>query len=132
MRIGVPRERAPGETRVALAPHAAHELSRAGHRVLVEAGAGEASSIADVEYEDAGGRVVSEAASVYGESEIVVKVYGPVEEEYGYLREGVVLLAFLSLPVNPNLMGALLDSRCVAFAMGPYATGAAATHCSRR
>ena len=117
MRIGVPRERAPGETRVALAPHAAHELSRAGHRVLVEAGAGEASSIADAEYEDAGARVVAEAANVYGESEIVVKVYGPVEEEYGYLREGVVLLAFLSLPVNPNLMGALLDSRCVAFAM---------------
>ena len=47
MRIGVPRERTPGETRVALAPHAVHELSRAGHRVLVEAGAGEASSIAD-------------------------------------------------------------------------------------
>ena len=83
MRIGVPRERAPGETRVALAPHAVHELSRAGHRVLVEAGAGEASSIADAEYEDAGARVVAEAANVYGESEIVVKVDGPVEEEYG-------------------------------------------------
>jgi len=117
MRLGVTRERAPGETRVALAPHAVHELYRAGHRVLVEAGAGEASSIADAEYEEAGARVVGDVADVYGESEIVVKVYGPVEEEYGYLREGLVLLAFLSLPVNPDLMGALLDSRCVAFAM---------------
>jgi alanine dehydrogenase len=117
MRIGVPRERAEGETRVALAPHAVHELSRAGHRVLVEAGAGEASSIADAAYEEAGARVVAEAGDVYGESELVVKVYGPVEEEYGYLREGLVLLSFLSLPVNPKLMAALLDSRCVAFAM---------------
>jgi alanine dehydrogenase len=117
MRIGVPRERTPGESRVALAPHAVYELSRAGHRVMVEAGAGEASSIADEAYEEAGGRVFGEVADVYGESELVVKVYGPVEEEYGYLRQDLVLLAFLSLPVNPKLMGSLLTSRCVAFAM---------------
>jgi alanine dehydrogenase len=117
VRIGVPRERTPGESRVALAPHAVYELSRAGHRVMVEAGAGEASSIADEAYEEAGGRVFGEVADVYGESELVVKVYGPVEEEYGYLRQDLVLLAFLSLPVNPKLMGSLLTSRCVAFAM---------------
>ena len=117
MRIGVPKERTPGETRVALAPHAVHELARAGHRVLVESGAGEASSIADAQYEEAGARVAPEARSVYEDSEIVVKVYGPVEEEYEYLREGLVMLAFLSLPINPELMAALLDSRCVAFAM---------------
>lgn len=113
----MPRERTPGESRVALAPHAVYELSRAGHRVMVEAGAGEASSIADEAYEEAGGRVFGEVADVYGESELVVKVYGPVEEEYGYLRQDLVLLAFLSLPVNPKLMGSLLTSRCVAFAM---------------
>jgi alanine dehydrogenase len=117
MRIGVPKERTPGETRVALAPHAVYELSRAGHRVFVEAGAGEASSIADVEYGEAGGRLVDDPEQVYGDAEIVVKVYGPVEEEYKYLREGLILLSFLSLPVNPKLMQALLDSRCIAFAM---------------
>ena len=117
MRIGVPKERTPGESRVALAPHAVYELTRAGHRVFVEAGAGEASSIADAEYEGAGGRLVDVAAKLYEDSEIVVKVYGPVEEEFEYLREGLVLVSFLSLPVNPNLMDALLDSRCVAFAM---------------
>jgi len=113
----VPRERTPGESRVALAPHAVYELTRAGHRVFVEAGAGEASSIADARYEEAGGRIVDDAARLYGDSEIVVKVYGPVEEEFPYLREGLVLISFLSLPVNPDLMDALLDSRCVAFAM---------------
>jgi len=117
MRIGVLKERTPGESRVALAPHAVYELTRAGHRVFVEAGAGEASSIADVAYEEAGGRLVGEAAKVYADAEIVVKVYGPVQEEYEHLREGLILLSFLSLPVNPSLMEALLDSRCVAFAM---------------
>ena len=117
MRIGVPKERTLGESRVALGPHAVYELTRAGHRVFVEVGAGEASSIADTEYEEAGGRLVEDASRVYGDSEIVVKVYGPVEEEYGYLREGLILISFLSLPVNPKLMQALLDSRCIAFAM---------------
>jgi alanine dehydrogenase len=117
LRIGVPRELAPGESRVALAPHAVYELTRAGHRVLVGAGAGEASSIADEQYEEAGAVVVGEAGRVYEKSELVVKVYGPVEEEYDLLREGLILFSFLSLPVNPSLMQALLDSRCVAVAM---------------
>ncbi len=117
MRIGVPRELTPGESRVALAPHAIHELTRAGHRVLVEAGSGEASGIPDAMYEEAGARVIGEARRVYDDSELVVKVYGPVEEEYEYLREGLILFSFLSLPVNPGLMRALLESRCVAFAM---------------
>jgi alanine dehydrogenase len=117
LRIGVPREISPGESRVALAPHAVHELARTGHRVLVETGAGEASSIPDERYEEAGAVVVEEAGRVYEDSELIVKVYGPVEEEYRYLREGMILFAFLSLPVNPNLMQALLTSRCVAIAM---------------
>jgi alanine dehydrogenase len=117
VRIGVPREVSPGESRVALAPHAVYELARAGHRVLVETGAGEASSIPDERYEEAGAILVGEAGRVYEDSELIVKVYGPTEKEYRYLREGLILFAFLSLQVNPGLMRALLDSRCVAFAM---------------
>jgi alanine dehydrogenase len=117
LRIGVPRELAPGESRVALAPHAVHELARAGHRVTVEAGAGEASSIADEHYEEAGALIAREAGRVYQDSELVVKVHGPVQEEYAYLREGMILFSFLSLPVNSSLLRALLDSRCVAVAM---------------
>lgn len=117
MRLGVVRELAPEESRVALTPHAVNELTRAGHRVLVEAGAGVASSLADESYAAAGARVVESAAEVYAESEVVLKVQGPVPDEYDYLHEGLVLLAFLSLPVNRPLMQALLDSRCVAFAL---------------
>ena len=113
----MPRERTRCETRVALAPHAVHELGRAGHRVLVEAGAGEASGIGDAAYREAGAHVTDDARKVWDDSELVVKVYGPVEEEWPRLREGLVLLSFLSLPVNRGLMRALLDARCVAFAM---------------
>ncbi|MGH3090226.1 MAG: alanine dehydrogenase [Rubrobacteraceae bacterium] len=116
MRIGVVRERVAGESRVALAPEAVHELARAGHRVTVEAGAGEQSSLSDEQYRQAGAVVVEEAEKVYADSELVVKVYGPTEEEYGHLKEDHVVLSFLALPVNPELMEALISSRCVAFA----------------
>jgi alanine dehydrogenase len=117
LRIGVPRERTPCETRVSLAPHAAHELTRVGHRVLVEAGAGEASGIADASYEEAGARVVGDSAKVWDDSELIVKVYGPVEEERALLREDLVLISFLSLAIDHSLVRDLLAARSVAFAM---------------
>ncbi|MEJ7818885.1 MAG: alanine dehydrogenase [Rubrobacteraceae bacterium] len=117
MRIGVVTEVTPGESRVALGPHSIHELTRAGHRVFVQRGAGEGSSIADAEYEAAGARLADEAGKVYADSELVAKVYGPVREEYGYLKPGLILLSFLSLPINPELTAALLEARCVALAM---------------
>ncbi len=117
MRIGVVRELTPGESRVALTPHAVHELTRAGHRVFVEAGAGAESAISDVEYEGAGARLVRGPETVWRDSELVAKVYGPVPDEYGYLREGLILMAFLSLSVNLRLLEALLESRCAAFSV---------------
>uniref|UniRef100_UPI00064C39FA alanine dehydrogenase n=1 Tax=Rubrobacter aplysinae TaxID=909625 RepID=UPI00064C39FA len=117
MRIGVVKELTPGESRVALTPHAVNELSRAGHRVLVEPGAGDLAAIPDEEYAEAGARMAAEASEVYAEAELVAKVYGPVPEEYGYLRPGLMIFAFLSLAVNRRLTRALLDSGCVAFAM---------------
>lgn len=117
MRIGVVTEVTPGESRVALGPHSIHELTRAGHRVFVQRGAGEGSSIADAEYEAAGARLADEAGKVYADSELIAKVYGPVREEYGYLKPGLILLSFLSLPINPELTAALLEARCVALAM---------------
>ena len=115
--MGILRERAPGESRVALSPHAVAELTRVGHRVLVEKAAGEPSSIPDKEYVQAGSKMVAEASDVYCDSELVAKVQGPSPEEYEYLREGLTVMAFLSLPVNEGLMGSMLDSRCVAFAL---------------
>ena len=117
MRIGVVAEITPGESRVSLAPHSVHELTRAGHRVTVQTGAGQGSGISDAEYEAAGARLVEEPGQVYADSELVAKVYGPVPEEHGYLKEGLILLSFLSLPINPDLTAALLKARCVGLAM---------------
>ncbi|MBA2693473.1 MAG: alanine dehydrogenase, partial [Rubrobacter sp.] len=116
MRIGVVREVSPDESRVSLTPHAVNELTRAGHRVTVEAGAGAESSLSDDAYREAGAVVADEAAEVYESSELMVKVYGPTPEECVYLKESSILLSFLSLPINKAMMRSLLDSRCVAFA----------------
>ncbi|MBA3474179.1 MAG: alanine dehydrogenase [Rubrobacter sp.] len=117
MRIGIVRELTPGESRVALAPYAVYELTRAGHRVFVETGAGEEAALWDEEYAEAGARLVEDAAAVWRDSELVAKVFGPVPEEYDYLREGLILLAFLSLSVNRRLLGMLIESRCTAFSV---------------
>ena len=111
------RELTPGEGRVSLTPHAVYELTRAGHRVFVEPGAGEGSVLSDEEYRSAGARIVADAEAIWRDSELVAKVFGPVPEEYGYLREGLIVLAFLSLSVNRRLLGVLLESRCAAFSM---------------
>ncbi len=117
------RELTPGEGRVALTPHAVHELARAGHRVYVEAGAGEGAAVPDEDYRAAGARVVSGAEGVWRDSELVAKVFGPLPEEYGYLREDLIVFAFLSLAVNGRLLKALLDSRCAAFSMEAIGDG---------
>lgn len=111
------RELTPGEGRVALTPYAVYELTKAGHRVSVEAGAGEEAAITDEEYTAAGARLLVDAAVVWSDSELVAKVFGPLPEEYGYLREGLILFAFLSLSVNRRLLDALITSRCAAFSL---------------
>jgi len=117
MRIGVVRELTPGESRASLTPYAVYELTRAGHRVFVETGAGEGAALWDQEYAEAGARIVDDATDVWRDSELVAKVFGPMSEEYDYLREGLIVLAFLSLSVNRRLLRALIGSRCAAFSM---------------
>jgi alanine dehydrogenase len=117
VKIGVVRELSPAESRVALTPGAVYEITRRGHEVLVELGAGLESGIPDEEYSAAGARILGDAAAVWNESEIMVKVSGPVPEEHGLLREDMILFGFLSLAVNPSLVRALIESRCRAFAL---------------
>jgi alanine dehydrogenase len=117
VRIGVVRELTPGEGRVSLTPYAVYELTKAGHRVSVEAGAGSEAALTDEEYTSAGAKLVKDAAAVWRDSQLVAKVFGPVAEEYGYLREGLIVFAFLSLSVNRRLVSALIESQCAAFSM---------------
>src|SRR5215510_13349135 len=92
MRIGVPKESAAGEHRVALVPEIVSELVPGGFEVLVERGAGEAASFPGPAYEQAGARLVDDP---WSEADAVVKVQKPSVEEVTRLREGQVLIGFL-------------------------------------
>ena len=95
MKIGVPRETADGETRVALTPQIAGQLIGDGLEVLVQAGAGEASSNLDEAYREAGATIVPDAATLYSRADMVLRVGRPSDEEIEMLREGTVLIGTL-------------------------------------
>ncbi len=116
MIVGVPREVKNHEYRVGLIPATVHALSEAGHQVLVEAGAGEGSGISDQEYTEAGARLVPDAATLYGSSEMVVKVKEPVEQEYELLRKEQLLFTYLHLAPLPRLTEVLLERRVTGIA----------------
>ena len=95
MQIGVPKETADGERRVALVPEVVGKLVGAGHQVLVQRGAGDGALIPDAHYEQAGARLVESPAEALG-AELVVKVAPPSAEEVAMLRADGVLIGFLA------------------------------------
>ena len=116
MKVGVAKESAPGETRVAVVPDTARRLVDDGVEVLVERGAGEAATFADPAYEEAGARVVS-PDGLYEEADVVCKVRKPSDEEVARLRDGQVLLALLQPLVDTELVRALAERGVTAFSM---------------
>lgn len=116
MVVGVPREIKPQEHRVAVTPAGVEVLRRHGHRVLVQAGAGEGSGFADGDYAAAGAEVVSSAEEVYGRAELVLKVKEPQPEEYGLLRPEQMLFTYLHLAPEPRLTRALVERGVTAIA----------------
>jgi H+-translocating NAD(P) transhydrogenase subunit alpha len=114
VKVGVPRETAAGERRVALVPDAAGRLVSAGFDVLVERGAGEAAHFEDDVYAEAGARVVADA---YADADVIVKVQKPDADEVTRLREGSVLIAFLEPLTEPDTIRQLSERGVTAFAM---------------
>jgi alanine dehydrogenase len=116
MIIGVPKEVKDHEDRVGVTPASVKALTEAGHTVLVETLAGAQSGFADDEYQNAGAEMVGEAGYVWGKSEMVVKVKEPIEKEYVFFREGLVLFTYLHLaPVRP-LTDKLLERKMIGIA----------------
>lgn len=116
MIIGVPKEIKNNENRVALTPAGVVSYVQSGHRVLVEAGAGLGSAFTDEEYIHAGAEIVPEAAEVWRRAEMIMKVKEPLEREYKYFREGLILFTYLHLAAEPALTKALLNSGVIAIA----------------
>ncbi|MEZ5402946.1 MAG: alanine dehydrogenase [Bryobacteraceae bacterium] len=115
MTIGVPTEVKDHESRVGVVPSGVTALVEAGHEVLVQTGAGEASSIPDKFYERAGAKIVETAAEVW-RANMVVKVKEPQPVEYGYLRSDLILFTYLHLAPLPELTGRLLESGATSIA----------------
>ena len=116
MKIGVPKEIKIQEYRVGMVPAGVHAFVSHGHDVLVQAGAGLGSGIADADYVAAGATIIPDAQSVYAHADMVMKVKEPIAPEYGLLRKGQVLYTYLHLAPAPELTKALVDSGCVAVA----------------
>ena len=117
MKVTVPREIAAGERRVALTPEAAGALVKSGLEVLVEAGAGAGAFHSDAAFGAAGAHIVSDAATLYDQAEVVLKVQKPTLAEVDQLREGTVLVSFLQALTSPALVERLAARRITSFGM---------------
>jgi alanine dehydrogenase len=113
--LGVPKEIKTMEGRVSLTPDGVREFERLGTEVFVQTGAGEAANISDDEYRAAGADIVPTAADAWAQ-QMVVKVKEPKEEEFGFLRDDLVLFTYLHLAAYPQVAKALVKSKCTAIA----------------
>jgi alanine dehydrogenase len=116
MKVGIPTEIKNNEFRVAITPSGVHDLVQNGHTVMVQSGAGLGSSITDAEYEAAGASIGASADEVWAFAELLLKVKEPIEAEYGYLRDDLVLFTYLHLAADRPLTDALLASGITAIA----------------
>ena len=116
MIVGTVKEIKIAEHRVGLTPEGADALARAGHRVLVERGAGLGSGFADEAYRRVGAEVVESADDVWRQAELLVKVKEPLPAEFGRLHSKLILFTYLHLAALPEATRALVDSGAVALA----------------
>ena len=116
MRVGVPSEVKDHEYRVAMTPAGVHELTRSGHDVLVQAGAGTGSSITDDEFLAAGAKIASSAEDVWQDSELILKVKEPIPIEYERMQPGQVLFTYLRLAASRECTRALLERKVTGIA----------------
>jgi len=116
MVIGIPKEIKEGERRVGMRPSGVRLLVSDGHHVIVEEGAGRLSGISDEEFKEAGAEVVPSAEEVWGRADMIVKVKEPQPSEYGFLREGLILFAYLHLAAAPELAWKLAEGGVTAIA----------------
>jgi alanine dehydrogenase len=115
MTIGVPKEIKNNENRVAVTPAGAEALIAAGHTVTIQKGAGEGSGFTDASYKKVGAVIADTAAEAWA-AEMVMKVKEPIESEFQYFRNNLILFTYLHLAAEPHLTNALLDKKVTAIA----------------
>jgi len=116
MIVGVPREIKQDEYRVGMLPVGAYELTRAGHRVLVEQGAGLGSGITDDQYRENGAEIVASVADLFAQAELIVKVKEPQASEFARLRPGQLLFTYFHFAASEELTRSFLATGATAVA----------------
>ena len=116
MNIGIPKEMKKFENRVALTPDGVKALKDGGHQIYIEKGAGIGSGFLDEVYRDAGAVILEGHGDIFGISDMIYKVKEPLPEEYGLLRDGQILYAYLHLAAARNLAQVLVDRGVTAIA----------------
>jgi len=116
MRIGIPKETRPGETRVAATPETVKKLLAGNHRVLVQAGAGLGAAVTDDAFATAGASVIASVAELYGQAELILKVRAPQAAELPLLTSGQILAGMLN-PFDTEGLAALAARGVTAFAL---------------
>ena len=117
MKVGVVKETLAGERRVALVPDAVIKLIAAKLEVAIQAGAGSEAFLADEAYQKAGATIISEAQTLLGQSDAVLKVQPPNLDEVGALRSGAILISFLQPSTNGDAVKALARQKVTAFSL---------------
>jgi alanine dehydrogenase len=123
MIIGIPKEIKEQENRVGAVPAMVHDLAQGGHRILVEAGAGFAAGILDEHFAEAGAEIAADAAEVYRQAEMIVKVKEPLPEEYPLLRQGQILFTFFHFAASHELTAAMCAGGAHCFAYETLTVG---------
>ena len=117
MKIGVPKEIKTNENRIALVPAGAEALVTAGHEVLIQQGAGEGSGFPDELYIAAGARIAPKVATVWDESEMIMKVKEPIKREWPRMRKGQTIFTYFHFAADEQLTRAHIESgaTCIAY-----------------
>lgn len=115
MRIGVPKEIKNNENRVAMTPAGVVTITKFGHEVFIEKGAGLGSGFSDEDYQSAGAKLAATAEEAWS-MEMVMKVKEPLPSEYSFFRDGLILFTYLHLAPEPELTKALIDKKVVGIA----------------
>lgn len=125
MIIGVPKEIKNNENRVALTPAGVVSYVQAGHKVLIETNAGIGSGFTNEEYIAAGAVIIEDAGDVWTQADMIMKVKEPLENEYKYFREGLILFTYLHLAADPELAKELLKKGIIGVAYETVQVGRA-------
>ncbi|MCE9529975.1 MAG: alanine dehydrogenase [Planctomycetes bacterium] len=116
MIIGVPREIKSDEYRVAMIPVGVEELTRAGHKVLVQTGAGQGSGISDEAYSSSGADILSDADAIWNHAEMIIKVKEPLPDEWPRLRAGQIVFTYFHFAADERLTQVVMSSGISAIA----------------